>query len=115
MAPKLVPRMEPLRVGARKPFHAVHQIASRRLDEQMQMVGPKTPGMDVPVSLGLGLAKGLQKRLAIMVVAKARLAMIAPAHHRIDRPRIWQSKFSGRERQRAASHSLLSILRIDPV
>lgn len=67
-----------LRVHAVQVTHSLRQVAVRRLDREMIVVGHEAVGMTNPVAARHGLGQYIQKRLAVGVVLVDRLAPITP-------------------------------------
>ena len=97
VAEKLVLAIEAISVSTQKPFHAGHQVGLGRFDDQMKVIGHQTIGVDLPIGLGTGLAKGIEEEEAIGIVAKDGFPAVAAVHEVVDRPFIFQPEFARHE------------------
>jgi hypothetical protein len=98
MRAKLVPMVKPIGVRAQKPPHPSHQVARRRLDDQMKVVLHQTIGMDREARLPARLGQGLDEIVAISLVQEDRLAPVAPAHDVINRSCIFHAHLARHDR-----------------
>ena len=94
MPPNLVPRIEPLRIGALKPLHSIYQIRFGSLKKQMIVVTHQDKRMDQPPVPFRHLPECIQKPLIIFCILKDSFLMIPPTHHMIGRARKFSSWFS---------------------
>jgi hypothetical protein len=63
-----------------QPFHPLHQIAFRSLNEQVVVVGHQNPGMHTPAGLLASFGQTLQKESPVIVIKKNRFPPIASCH-----------------------------------
>ena len=101
-------------IGAQKPFHPRHQIGLGRLHHQVKMVGHQTEGMHLPVRFAAAFAQGFQKAFPVGIILEYRLPPVAPVHHMINRPFIFQSKFACHRAEYCQKTYPVSIVRTDP-
>src|SRR6185295_17381564 len=63
----------------------------------MKVIGHQTIGVDLPIGLGTGLAKGIEEEEAIGIVAKDGFPAVAAVHEVVNRPFIFQAEFARHE------------------
>jgi hypothetical protein len=80
MAEEFVAAVEAAGVGTEQPFHAGHQIAAGRFDDQVEMIGHQAKGMHLPGGFGAGFVKRFEEAFTIAVVLKDGFAAVAAVH-----------------------------------
>src|SRR6056297_3047182 len=90
----LVPHIETLGIGSLQPAHSRHQIRLRSLKQHVVVVPHQDIRMHPPATAPDRLAKRVQEHLAIAVVPEYRRPAVPPAHRMVDRPGIFNSRFS---------------------
>src|SRR5213075_1582987 len=78
MTDPMVTAVEPDTVSGMQPLHGAGKIWVRRLHEQMIVIGHQDVGMDQPAVDVRAFLQPAQETLAIMVIAKNCLPLIAP-------------------------------------
>ena len=91
---EIVPSIEAHSVCPEKPFHPGHQIATRRLHDQMKVVRHQAKGMHLPARFLAHLTQCVEKTAAILVIMKNSLTMIPSIHEMIHRTGVLDSEFS---------------------
>ena len=111
---ELVPPVESSGIGAQEPFHARHQIGLGRLHHHVKVIGHETERMHLPVGFGATLGQGFQKTFPVGGILEYRLPPVAPAHHMINRPLIFQAYFAWHRTEYSQKARSVSIVRTDP-
>jgi len=99
MPRRFMAAIQPNRVGAQQPMHAIGQIRMRGFDHQVKMIAHQTIGMHLPIGLLARLGQCLEEILPVHIVHIDVLAPIPTAHHMVDGSRKIDSQL--------ARHSLL--------
>ena len=92
VAPHAVARVETLGVGSLEPFHAVHQVRARGLEENVVVVGHQGIGVHGPAASAGRLLESAQKGFPVFVVQVNGVSAVALALHVIDRSRVFYSQ-----------------------
>ena len=91
MAEKLVPMVQPNRIGAQEPGHAGHQVGIGGFDDQMKMVAHQAKGMHLEAGFLTGFRQGLEIILPVYIIQADVLPPVAPAHDVVNSPTIFNS------------------------
>jgi len=81
-----MPTVEIDRVGGLEPMHELSEIGSRRLDDQVEMVGHQAEQVQTHLVSFHALAEDAQEPLTVGVIPKDRSPFVAPSRHMIHGP-----------------------------
>jgi hypothetical protein len=94
MAAGLVADIMAFGVHTQQPFHAVHQVGLRRFEDQVEVIAHQAVGVNLPFGFAASFRQGREEELAVGIVQDDVVSLIAPAHHMVDGPGVFDSQLA---------------------